>query len=1109
MARRPFLDSLFSPFLRSALRQVRDTLPRFLSILLITVLGVAFFSGLRLTGPYMEASAEKWLDERNFMDIQIYSTMGFDDDDIHALRSTPGILNVSPGYHTNVLVKRNNSETSVLFLSLDLGINTPELLNGRLPAKPNECLAESEWFGDTDARLGDTVQVFSGTSDPLNNRLAISTYTIVGVVDSPLFMAEDRGNSDIGAGHNSYFFLVLPSAFTFELYTTVYLQIGFARDSAALSSAVPPSINDALNQQRYLPFSRFDDAYLKAVAPIVKALEQTAEARGAERYKKIMDEARKELDDARAKVKDGYQELQDAKDELAQARIDLEKGQIELDEGRADLDDGWAQLAQSRKKLDDGWAKSNASRPTLDVAWAEMRTSRTTLDENWAQLALSRTTLDEGWADYEEQRLGLEFAEANGLLDEIQLAYAKLMLQQAYEELEYGEAVYEGGRMRLELAEIAYQSGLAELRAGEAAYQDGVAELLAGEAAYQEGLAGLEQGEASFASALEEFNKGKDDYEAGLATFEQEYPDALAELVQAEEDITQAEKDLEALKVPKWYVLDLDSNAGFRSYKQESEQLKSIAIVIPLLFFLIAALVSMTSMTRLVDKDRTIIGTYKALGYSNMVITMRYLAYAFCASLIGGILGVIVGYNLFPPLIFNAFHAIYSVPPAPPFFSWPYAILSIAVALLSTVSPAVFVTLRTLRETPASAMRPLAPRPGKRIILERIKPLWRRLSFLHKITARNLFRYKKRALMTVLGIAGCTALMFTGFALNDSLATLGPKQFGQIQRFDVAISFNVKADPEDLRALYDYVNRSADFSSHMMVRRETVEIVGPLMTKDLAILVPEDPGSFQDYYAMRPRAASLLSRPGQPYLLTDDGIFITEQLARQAGVVLGDIVTLRTFDNEEAQFKVSGIIENYVYHYAIMTPAVYEQAFGQAPEFNQILGLFAPGSTGLPSTVTGFEAVNGVAYTQRSADSFANITDILGFVMAILILSAAAQAFVVLFSLNTINREERARELASIKVLGFFNRELATYIYREGLVLTAVGIVLGLFFGIGLERYIINTIEIDVFMFSRDILFTSFLWSALFTALFAVIVNLLIYRPLTRIDMVSSLKAVE
>ena len=1149
-----------NPFIRSALRQVRDTLPRFLSILIITLVGVAFFAGLRLTGPYMKYSAELWLDDRNFMDIQVYSTMGFDENDIVALRSTPGVVRVSPGYHANVLANRAGSEVSVQFVSIDLGvedgsallvnsasapapapasapvpalasaaepplasassstantpINSPELLRGRLPTSPNECLVEERWLNDTGTGLGSTIHISTGTSEPIDDMLYTSTFVVVGTAKTPVFIAEDRGNSEIGTGFNSYFFLVLPEAFTYEVYTTAYLQVVF--DS---------------------PVSRFSDEYFTTVSVTVEALEKAGELRGVERYNKIVSDARKELDEAHTEVDDGYKKLEEGESELENARIKLEDGLRELEDGRAELDDGWAALGISRASLDKGWSQTYASRPPLDEAWAELNASRaqldeswaffeatrTQLDEGWALLSASRIQLDEGWAEYNSRLQELQDAIEVGLLPPYMIDYAQQQLAAGLLQLEDGEAEYANaytylassesdyqvGLAELQAGEEGYLSGLAELQAGEEAYWNGVAGLQAGEASYQDGLQRLLGSEASYANGLEEYNEGKSEYEESRTSFEQERADALVDLAQAEEDIKEAELDLQKLEAPRWYVLDLESNPGFRSFKQESEQLESIAVVIPLLFFLIAALVSMTSMTRLVDHDRTIIGTYKALGYTNKAITARYIGYAFSASLVGGIVGIFVGYNLFPPLIFNAFRTIYTVPPAPMFFSWPYAVLSVSIALASTVGPAILVSLSILRETPASAMRPLAPLPGKRIILEHIRPLWHRLTFLHKVTARNLLRYKKRAYMTLFGIAGCTALMFTGFGLNDSLITIGPKQYGQIQRFDVSVTFKTTASPEELDRLYAYIEQLPEIGSYTMARRETADIVGSAMIRDLAIIVSDDPVAFKEYYTMQPRSTGLLPAAVVPYELSDDGIIITEQIARQIGVVSGDTITLRKHDNAEAQFVVKGIMENYVYHYVFMTSVVYEQGFGTEPEPNQFLCLFASGHNSLPEGITALSAVSGIGYTQTSANTFGEITDVLGFVMVILILSAAVQAFVVLFSLNTINREERKRELASIKVLGFFNRELATYIYREGFILTALGVVLGLVFGVVLERYIITTIEIDVFMFSRDLLLTSYLYSGLLTGLFAFAVNLLLYRPLTHIDMVSSLKAVE
>jgi len=996
----------------------------------------------------MEDSAERWLDAQNFMDIQVFSTIGLEEDDITAIALTPGVAQVSAGYHTKVLTKRGDQEVSVQVLSLDSSddapLNTPDIINGRLPENDNECLVEEAWLRDTNSELGSTVHFYSGMSEPLLDTLIHESFTIVGVARSPLFIADDRGSSEVGMGFNWYFFLVLPEAFALDIFTTAYLQVDHEMlktakehthdwllpkaaappDSFSSTSASEDSGGILSHQDRRLGNSRFESAYYDLVAVAINELEETSRSQNEERINLITQDAEAEIAVAREEIAQGYQKLNDTAQTFETARADLETMQT---------------------KLQGSWK---------------------TLERVNGELSTKRTDLDDGWTSYSEGAAQTEQAFAQGGLTEQQYERARLQLQASY------------------------------------------AQLLAQEEAYRAAVSELEKGRSEYSAGVAEYNLKLANYEAALATFENERVAALADLTDAEEELRQSEMSLRSIELPNWYILDLQSNAGFKSFMQQSEQMESIATLLPLLFFLIAALVSMTSMTRLVDSDRTIIGSFKALGYTNRVITARYLIYALSASLFGGVLGFIIGINVLPPLIFNAFRTLFCVPPGPLYFTWPLAILAIVVALIFTVGPAVLVCLGILRETPASAMRPLAPRPGKRIILEKIKPLWRRLSFLHKITARNLLRYKKRAFMTVFGVAGCTALLFTGFGLDNSLTTISPKQYEQIMAYDVAITFKPKAEEGALNELYSFIEESPELSSTTFIRREIVNIETDATTKDLGLIVFENAAELSGFYQLSPRKSNPLSETSA-YQLDDTGVVITEQIARQTGVVVGDTITLRGINDDGAQFVVSGICENYVYHYVFMTTAAFEEGFGRLFEPNQILGVMSSGSIEMPESLTALEAVSGVTYTQKMADDFSSITDVLGFVMVILILSAAVLLFVVLFSLNTINREERARELASIKVLGFFNRELAAYIYREGFILTIIGIAFGIILGIGLERYLITIIEIDVFMFSRDILFTSYLYSVALTALFALVINLLLYRSLTQIDMVAALKAIE
>jgi putative ABC transport system permease protein len=552
--------------------------------------------------------------------------------------------------------------------------------------------------------------------------------------------------------------------------------------------------------------------------------------------------------------------------------------------------------------------------------------------------------------------------------------------------------------------------------------------------------------------------------------------------------------------------LSIRDNAGFRTFESESFQLDALALVLPAFFFLIAALVSMTAMTRLVDAERTTIAIFKALGYRNRAISCRYLLYALSATTIGSILGVALGYGILPPMIFNAFRTLFNIPHEIHPFSAQYTVISAMVAVFSTVFPAMLVVRSSVRETPSQAMRPLAPKAGRRIVLEYIRPLWKNLSFLQKVTARNLFRYKKRLLMTVFGVAGCTGLIFTALGLHDALGTLTQKQFGQVFKSDVTIDFKLQ-DDEGLDDFISMVEACPDVYDTTVVYQRSMRIYSPDLTKDISLIVAFCPDELPDFITMSSR--SLVFSGSRQYRLTDDGVILTEQIARQFGVEVGEVVNLRTLEGDTASFTIIGIVENYTMHYCYMTAKTFETAYGIVPAPNRMLAVSVSGQGELPQSLLRNTSVRSVMYTTNMAADVASQLDVLTFVVVILIVSAGILIFVVLFSLNTINLEERRRELASIKVLGFFNRELASYIYRENVILTVVGAVTGIGLGFLLQRYIITTLEIDMFMFSRDILWTSFAVALALTFVFATGVNLIMYRPLTRINMVEALKAVE
>lgn len=1126
-------------FSLDSIRQVRHTLNRFLAIVVITLLGVAFFSGLRATGPAMRATGSDYLDSLHFMDIRLLSTIGFNGEDIEAVSEVDGVEDVEPGYSLDALVQMDGENLTVRLHSLSRTVNLPDLVEGRFPAKTGECLADPEFLKQSGKQVGDEILLLSGTSDPLEDSVATDTYTITGVARSPLYIAEDRGASSVGDGSTDAYLYLPDEDFVLEVFTDVYLTLHNGNGA-----------------------SRFDDVYTLGQQPRKDALEEAGKIRSAIRYGEIRKEAQLELDDAQKEVDDGWRELRDAEQELADARAELADGIAEYEDGKAAFAD---EMRKARAELDDGWAQYESGLAEYEAVLAEYEAGLAAYEAESGpaekQLADAEAKLEAGQAQYDEGMADLKKGkelqaalsgalaaggtpEAIGTISaiaaqlqstqselaavlqayaanpadpaaaaaargaatqfgntlsasEAQLTTAKAELDKGWvevaagkQELEDGKAQLDSAKERLDAARVQLDSAKAELDAGETALVDGRIE-----------------GQAKLDDAAREIEDGKIELADGEAEFAEESADAEKELTDAEQEIADAQQELDDFEMPEWYVLDTETNAGFMSYKQDTQRLDAIGVVIPIFFFMIAVFVTMTSMTRLVENDRTNIGTYKALGYSRRRIATRYFLYAFFASLIGGVAGVLIGVNFLPGLIANTYAMMYTLPPLINAFPVGLAVLSVSLAVACAALPAFLVCLATVREAPAELLRPEAPKSGKRIFLEKLTPIWNRLSFSHKVSMRNIFRYKKRLVMTLIGVAGCTALMFAGFSIQDSLSTISPKQYGILQRYDMQVGFSQDSTDPDVLAGMEGLEQDENVEGAMRIRQQAMDVLSGNVLKTASLIVPEDPDRMDGFIRLQDR------RTGQPIALEDDGAVISEKLAGLLDVGVGDSFKLRDGNGAEASVTVGGITENYLGHYVYLSPALYEQAFGEAYHPNQGLYLLADTSRAeeeaLSRQLMEEDGVSSVSFLTDARGDMGQMMEALNVIVLVLVVSAAALVFVVLFSLLSINIEERRRELATIEVLGFTDRELSRYVYRESNILTFLGIVIGLVCGVFLERFILSTMETNFMMFSRDILWTSFAWSAGLTALFAWVVNLLMLPHIRKIDMISSLKSVE
>ena len=790
-------------------------------------------------------------------------------------------------------------------------------------------------------------------------------------------------------------------------------------------------------------------------------------------------------------------------EDIVQPKLDsLEASQTQLDQlkqlntAQKGLDAGIAAILESGAASTEEEAIAlfqqeslQALRQQLDAAKAELDTNGPVLEATRIQMEQYAVTIAES-----EQQL----ADAKKRLDE-----GKAQLDAGWEEYNtQAETFYEAKR-QLEAGKVQLDEGWATLTDRQVQLEDAKRQIADAYQQLADARAELDDARQTIEENRQKLADGEIDYEEGKAEAEQELADARQKL----ED---AQADLDAIKLPTWYVWDRDNNVSYNSFAGNVTKVEALAGVFPVFFFLVAALVVSTTMTRMVEEERLQIGTMKALGYGNGAIMRKYVLYAMTAAVLGALAGLAFGFIVFPSVIWFAYAMMYYLPAFHAVWRWNYALLSSGALVGITLAVTILTCRSSLRESPASLMRPRAPKAGKRILLERIRPLWSRLSFTYKVTCRNLFRYKRRFWMTVIGVAGCTALLLTGFGISDSINGIMVKQFTDVSQYDLMTAVT---DSEDTQSgpVYDYLfggGSDGEVTESLAAMTEvTTQQMPDGSTAEVYLMVPEDAAALNDYINMHER----VSRKATP--LGETGIVMTEKLAELLDVRAGDTVTLVNGDDVQGQFTVSGVCENYVSNYVYMSPDTYAQAFGAQPEWNSILSILADDSQqardGVSQKLLDMDEVASLTFTADMMNQVLNMLNSINAVVVMIVVCAAVLALVVLYNLTNINVAERVKEIATIKVLGFYDREVSAYVMRETVALTVIGALFGLVLGIALHRFVIYTVEVDAVMFGRTIDPSSFVYSLALTMLFSFIVNLLMGRKLKAISMVESMKAPE
>ena len=781
----------------------------------------------------------------------------------------------------------------------------------------------------------------------------------------------------------------------------------------------------------------------------------------------------------------------------------------QLDENQAQLEQ-LKQLNAAQKGLDAGIQAIIDSGAAETEEEARALFSDAALQATRARLDAAKAELDANAPVLEASRIQLE--ETARLLEqtEQQLADAKAQLDAGKAELDAGWAAFnEQG--------AAYYDGLRQLEDGKRQLDEGWATLTDRQLELDDAKRQIADAYAQLADARAELDDARATIEENrqkLADGEIEYADAKAdaeqELADARAELEDAQADLDAIEMPSWYVWDRDNNVSYNSFAGNVTKVEALAGVFPLFFFLVAALVVSTTMTRMIEEERLQIGTMKALGYANGAIMRKYVLYAMTAAVLGALFGLAFGFTVFPSVIWYAYAMMYYVPAFHPVWRWGYALFAGGSLILCTLAVTIATCRSSLKESPADLMRPRAPKAGKRILLERIRPLWRRLSFTYKVTCRNLFRYKRRFWMTVIGVAGCTALLVTGFGISDSINGIMVKQYTDVSQYDLMTAVADAADTQS-GPVYDYLfaggSDGAVTSSLATMTEAATQELPDGSTAEVYLMVPQDAAALNDYIDMHERTSR------QPTPLGETGVVLTEKLAELLDVKAGDTVTLVNGDGVEGSFTVSGVCENYVSNYVYMSAATYADAFGQEPEWNNILSQLSDDSQqardAISTELLAMDEVASLTFTEDMMTQVLNMLNSINAVVVMIVVCAAVLALVVLYNLTNINVAERVKEIATIKVLGFYDREVSAYVMRETVALTIIGALFGLAGGIALHRFVIYTVEVDAVMFGRTIDPSSFVYSLALTMLFSLIVNLLMGRKLKHISMVESMKAPE
>jgi putative ABC transport system permease protein len=1075
-------------YLKDIFREIKISLGRFLSILCIVAIGVAFFAGIKASAPDMKNSADTYFDKYNVQDIQVYSTIGLTKKDVAAIKKIKGVKSVQPSFSMDTLSQIDSTQMVIKVISygIDQKMNKIRVVEGRMPERENECLVEAssatnKLYGTF--HIGDTIKLQSGTDEALSKSLKHTKYKIVGTCYNPNYLSYEKGSSNIGSGTVNSFIYIQNTNVLKNYYTEVDVCVKGAKD-----------------------LDCYSDEYFDVVDPVLKKIKKISNKQIDARiqsYQSELDEKKQEVND---KFKDAENQFNDAQNKIDSGLSEIQSNELKLQNSKDQINQGWneyyanlqlldniptlqnaiAQIEESEKKLPELLSQKEQIENGLQQINAEgdLNTKRTLIQNaiDFIDIALKKLENYPDSSDAETIRIKLNEKKEllQGQLSLIDQAIAKKAeLEAILPQIQSGiEKIQAGVAKKAEL-----QSQLNQLLNAKNELNNAYVSLINGQAQYEDGVSKIED-------AKNELNKSIEQLTLSKAEFNIQKHDALRELSNAQLEIDKMEG--------KWIVLDRNSHYSYRDYGACADRMDGIAKVFPVFFFLVAALVCMTTMTRMVDEQRNEMGTLKALGYSKLQIASKYIIYALIASILGSILGCSLGMYLFPTVIFNAWNTLYNIDQIKFLFQPGLILLASGSVTGITLLATLYSIYSELIEMPSQLMRPKAAKAGKKILLERISFIWKRLSFLQKVTARNIFRYKKRFFMTIIGIAGCSALLVAGFGINDSISDIVNQQYNVIYHYDATVSAKTSEITSQIKSLKGVKD---------VYEEDHLAVTTKIENKDISTTVHiiSNDKKFKDFCT--------LFNGNKEFDLDDSSVLISQKMATKLNKKAGDTIKIKDANNKVIKAKIKGVFTNYVGHHIYASESLYK-SWNTSAKTTHIYLIKSKKTTkkferNLGNKIMNIDGVQSVTFYSSLQKNFKDMIKSISYIVVVLVISAACLAFVVLYNLSNVNISERKREIATIKVLGFTRKEVDAYINRETILLTILGSLIGLGIGIGLHHLIMNLAEMDDIMFGRTINSISYVISFVMTIGFNAIINLCMHKKLNNIQMVESLKAVE